>query len=87
MREPLETGDRVAWTEHECGIVVACATGSGHLRTRPTVAVWRAGGFTGHVTRIPAALLHRLAGSTGPSVGATPTDLSPLKRGDGQPER
>lgn len=74
MRESLETGDRVAWTEHDHGIVVADATGSGDGRARPTVAVWRDGGFIGHVTRIPAALLHRLASGAKPSVGATPID-------------
>lgn len=59
MNLPLDTGDRVAWTERDRGIVVAGdppRSGSGR---RLTVAVWRGDTFSGHVTRMPAGLLYR----------------------------
>ena len=59
MSIPLDTGDRVAWTERDRGVIVAgdpprCGSGR-----RLTVAVWRGDAFSGHVARIPAGLLYR----------------------------
>ena len=59
MSIPLDTGDRVAWTEHDRGIIVAENPGEPGINRRFTVAVWTSSGFSGHVTRVPAALLHR----------------------------
>ena len=59
MTIPLDTGDRVAWTEHERGIAVAADPAWMKGDRRVTVAVWRAGTFSGHVARIPAGLLFR----------------------------
>jgi hypothetical protein len=59
MDQPLATGDRVAWTESDRGIIVAETTAHTPPRHCFTVAVWRAGAFSGHVTRIPAAMLYR----------------------------
>lgn len=59
MKHPLATGDRVAWTEVDRGIIVADTPPDTQQRRRFTVAVWSSRGFAGHVTRIPAALLHR----------------------------
>jgi hypothetical protein len=59
MTLPLDTGDRVAWTERDRGIVVAAdpvRIGSGR---RLTLAVWECDGFSGHLTRIPGGLLYR----------------------------
>ena len=59
MSIPLDTGDRVAWTERDRGIIVAEDPGEPGVRRRFTVAVWDGAGFSGHLTRVPAALLHR----------------------------
>jgi hypothetical protein len=59
MTLPLDTGDRVAWTERDRGIVVAADPPRPQAGRRLTVAVWRGEGFSGHVARIPAALLYR----------------------------
>lgn len=60
MMHPLDTGDRVAWTESDRGIVVATNPVDPEGRRRMTIAVWR-GTFFGHVTRVPVGLLHRTA--------------------------
>ena len=57
MKHPLETGDRVAWTEDDRGIIVADSAAT--CGRTFTVAVWRPRGFSGHLTRLPAAMLHR----------------------------
>ena len=59
MTLPLDTGDRVAWTERDRGIVVAADPPRLQAGRRLTVAVWRGEGFSGHVARIPAGLLYR----------------------------
>lgn len=59
MTIPLDTGDRVAWTESDRGIVVAADPARMKRGRRLTVAVWRGDGFSGHVARIPAGLPHR----------------------------
>ncbi len=59
MTIPLDTGDRVAWTERDRGIVVAADPPRMKSGRRLTVAVWGCDGFSGHVARIPAALLYR----------------------------
>jgi hypothetical protein len=59
MTIPLDTGDRVAWTEQDRGIVVAGDPVRIRSGRRLTVAVWGSAGFSGHVARIPAALLYR----------------------------
>lgn len=58
MSLPLDTGDRVAWTEQARGIIVAMSPGETRMRRRFTVAVWSSAGFSGHLTRVPGALLH-----------------------------
>jgi hypothetical protein len=59
MKQPLATGDRVAWTADDRGIVVAAESRDPRSGPRLTVAVWRGSAFSGHVTRLPAALLFR----------------------------
>ena len=59
MTLPLDTGDQVAWTERDRGIVVAADPPRPQAGRRLTVAVWRGEGFSGHVARIPAGLLYR----------------------------
>jgi hypothetical protein len=59
MKQSLATGDRVAWTADDRGIVVAREPGDSRSGPRLTVAVWRGSAFSGHVTRLPAALLFR----------------------------
>lgn len=59
MTIPLDTGDRVAWTERDRGIVVAADPVRMKGGRRLTVAVWRGERFSGHVARIPAGVLHR----------------------------
>jgi hypothetical protein len=59
MTIPLDTGDRVAWTERDRGIVVAADPARTERGRRLTVAVWRGERFSGHVARIPAGLLYR----------------------------
>ena len=59
MNNPIDTGDRVAWSASDRGIVAAEDGPDPEGRRRLTVAVWRGPGFSGHVTRLPAALLHR----------------------------
>lgn len=58
MNQNFATGDRVAWTERDRGIVVAADPPDAGGRRIHTVAVWRDGRFTGHVTRIAAAALY-----------------------------
>jgi hypothetical protein len=58
---PLDTGDRVAWTEQARGIIVAMNLSETRMQRRFTVALWGSNGFSGHLTRIPGALLHRTA--------------------------
>jgi hypothetical protein len=59
MSIPLDTGDRVAWTERDRGIVVAGDPPRSGGGRRLTVAVWRGDAFSGHVARIPAGFLYR----------------------------
>lgn len=58
MTITLDTGDRVAWTERDRGIVVAADPVRITDGRRLTVAVWGCEGFSGHVARIPAGLLY-----------------------------
>jgi hypothetical protein len=69
MTIPLDTGDRVAWTERDRGIVVGADTVRTGSDRRLTVAVWGCDGFSGHVARIPAALLYRTSRIQLPSSG------------------
>lgn len=59
MSIPLDTGDRVAWTERGRGIVVAGEPRRSGSNRVLTVAVWHGDTFFGHVARIPAGLLYR----------------------------
>jgi hypothetical protein len=59
MAIPLDTGDRVAWTDADRGIAVAADPAWLRKGRRLTVAVWRGGRFSGHVVRVPAACLYR----------------------------
>jgi hypothetical protein len=59
MTVPLDTGDRVAWTERDRGIVVAADPVRMKRGRLLTVAVWRGVDFSGHVARIPAGLVYR----------------------------
>ncbi|HET6229659.1 MAG TPA: hypothetical protein VFE05_06215 [Longimicrobiaceae bacterium] len=57
-KPPLDTGDRVAWTERDRGVVVAHNPPERDGGARLTVAVWRDFESLGHLARVPSALLH-----------------------------
>ena len=56
----IDLGDPVSWTNSDAGIVIADASDPDR-GPRFTVAYWRRGAFTGHVTNIPTPRLRRIS--------------------------